>query len=95
MLDEIGIEIARVQAGEVSPEELLRCQVRLKAGRRKSLQTNSARAMQAALDVLQGRSANYGKGYDALVDAVTLKDLSAFAHRHFQKAARIQLVVRP
>ncbi len=50
-----ALEIARVQAGDVAAEELRRCQVRLKAGRRKALQTNSSRAMQAAVDVLQGR----------------------------------------
>jgi zinc protease len=95
VLGEIGAEIARVQSGSVSGEELLRCQVRLKAGRRKALQTNSARAMQAAIDVLQGRSANHWKQYDSLVDAVTLDGLSAFARQHLQSGRRIQLVVRP
>jgi zinc protease len=95
VLEEIGLEIARVQAGGVSMEELRRCQVRLKAGRRKALQTNSARAMQAALDVLQGRSASYWKQHDSLIDAVTLADLSGFARRYLQKATRTQLVVRP
>jgi zinc protease len=61
VLAEIALEIARVQAGEIPPEELRRCQVRLKAGHRKALQTNSARAMQAAIDVLQGRGANHWK----------------------------------
>ena len=61
VLEEIAIEIARVQAGDVSPDEIRRCQVRLKAGQRKALQTNSARAMQAAIDVLQGRGANHWK----------------------------------
>jgi len=95
VLAEIGAEIERVQSGGVTAEELLRCQVRLKAGRRKSLQTNSARSLQAGLDTLQGRSANFWKGYDALIDAVTLEGLAAFARSHFQKAKRVQLVVRP
>jgi predicted Zn-dependent peptidase len=95
VLDEIGAEIARVQAGEVAPEELLRCQVRLKAGCRKALQTNSSRAAQAAADVLMGRPANYWKKYDSLVDAVTIADLAAFAQVHLQAARRTQLVVRP
>jgi zinc protease len=95
VLDEIGIEIARVQAGDVAPEELSRCQVRLKAGHRKGLQTNSARAMQAAVDVLQGRPVNDWKKYDSRIDAVTLPDLAAFAKRHLVKAKRTQLVVRP
>ncbi len=92
---EIALEVARVQAGDIPPEELRRCQVRLKAGHRKGLQTNSSRAMQAALDVLQGRDANHGKAFGALVDAVTAEDLADFARRHFSAAQRLQLVVRP
>ncbi|HXN36252.1 MAG TPA: pitrilysin family protein [Opitutaceae bacterium] len=95
VLGEIGAEIERVQSGGVSAEELLRCQVRLKAGRRKSLQTNSARAMLAGLDVLQGRPANHWKSYDSLVDSVTLGGLADFARRHLRESARVQLVVRP
>jgi zinc protease len=95
VLSEIGLEIERVQSGGVSAEELLRCQVRLKAGRRSAMQTNSSRAMHAGLDVLQGRSANHGKAYDSQIDAVTLEKLAAFARRRLQKSKRIQLVVRP
>jgi zinc protease len=95
VLDEIGIEIARVQAGEVAPEELRRCQVRLKAGCRKALQTNAARTMQSAVDVLLGRGANHWKKYDSLVDAVTIADLATFAQVHLRAAVRTQLVVRP
>ena len=95
VLEEIRLEIERVKAGDIPAEELGRCQVRLKAGHRKNLQTNSARAMQAALDVLQGRSANHWKRYDGLIDAVTAKDLSAFARAHLIASRRTQLVVRP
>ena len=95
VLDEIRIEIERVQAGEIPEEELRRCQVRLKAGHRKALQSNSSRAMQAGLDVLQGRTANHGKQVDALLDAVTVADLASFARRHFRPSARAQVVVRP
>jgi zinc protease len=95
VLDEIGLEIARVQAGDIPAEELKRCQVRLKAGHRKALQTNAARAMQAAVDVLQGRTANHWKRYDAVIDAVTVADLAAFAQTHLVEAKRTQLVVRP
>ncbi len=92
---EIDAEIARVQAGEVTIEELRRCQVRLKAGRQKYLQTNGARTMQAGLDVLQGRSANHWKTYDALIDAVDLGALAAFAQRRLKAERRVRLVVRP
>jgi zinc protease len=95
VLDEIGIEIARVQAGDIAAEEIRRCQVRLKAGHRKALQTNMARAMQSAVDVLQGRPANQWKKYDSLIDSVTIGGLAAFARAHLQKAKRTQLVVRP
>ena len=95
VLAEIDAEVDRVRGGQVSQEELLRCQVRLKAGQRRSLQSNSSRAMTAALDVLQGRGANHWKNYDPLIDAVTLEDLAGFARRRLQEAKRTQLVVRP
>jgi zinc protease len=95
VLEEIGIEVARVQAGDISPEEIRRCQVRLKAGHRKGQQTNASRAMQSAVDALQGRGANHGKQYDSLVDAVRISDLAAFATAHLRAADRTQLVVRP
>jgi zinc protease len=95
VLEEVAIEIARVQAGDIAADELRRCQVRLKAGHRKGLQTNASRAMQAGLDALQGRGANFGKKYDALIDAVTVGGLAAFAKGHLVASARTQLVVRP
>jgi zinc protease len=95
VLAEIEAEIARVQAGGIEPAELLRCQTRLKAARRQGLQTNAARAMQAALNGLQGQPANDWKNYDARIDAVTTADLAAFAQRYFQADRRTQLVVRP
>jgi len=45
--------------------------------------------------VLQGRTANYWKQYDSLIDAVTREDLAEFAMRHLQEVKRTQLVVRP
>jgi zinc protease len=95
VLAEIDAEIARVQSGGVEASELLRCQTRLKAARRQSLQTNSARAMQAGLNALQGQPINDWKNYDAHVDAVTLANLAEFAQRRLTPAQRTQLVVRP
>jgi Predicted Zn-dependent peptidases len=95
VLAEIDAEIARVRAGEVEDVELARCQARLKAGRRQSLQTNSSRAMQAALNALQGLPINDWKNYDARIEAVTIADLAAFAERYFRREQRVQLVVRP
>ena len=95
VLGEIDAEIARVQFGGVEAVELTRCQARLKAGRRQSLQTNSARAMHAGLNALQGQPINDWKNYDGRIDAVTIVDLAAFASRYFTRAQRTQLVVRP
>jgi zinc protease len=95
VLTEIDAEITRVQAGGVEPTELLRCQTRLKAARRQSLQTNSARAMQAGLNALQGQPINDWKNYDARIDAITIASLADFASRRLTRAQRTQLVVRP
>ncbi|MBI4624326.1 MAG: insulinase family protein [Verrucomicrobia bacterium] len=95
VLFEIDAEIARVQSGGVESAELTRSQVRLKAARRQSLQTNSARAMQASLNALQGQPVNDWKNYDGRIEAVTIADLAAFASRRFTRAQRTQLIVRP
>jgi zinc protease len=95
VLAEIDAEIARVQAGLVEPAELARCLTRLKAARRQSLQTNSARAMQAGLNALQGQPVNDWKNYDAHISAVTIPQLAEFAARRFTRTQRTQLVVRP
>lgn len=95
VLAEIDAEIARMQSGGVEAAELTRSQVRLKAARRQSLQTNSSRAMQASLNALQGQPVNDWKNYDGRIDAVTIPALAAFATRYFTRAQRTQLVVRP
>ncbi|HVU23173.1 MAG TPA: pitrilysin family protein [Opitutus sp.] len=95
VLAEIDAEIARVQAGGVEPAELARCHARLKAARRQGLQTNGARAMQAALNVLQGLPANDWQNYDARIEVVTSEALADFARRYLRKQLRTQLVVRP
>jgi len=95
VLTEIGAEIVRVQTGGVDGPELRRCQTRLKAARRMSLQTNAARAMQAGLNALFGLPVNDWKNYDGHLDAVSVRDLQDFALKYFQPARRTQLVVRP
>ena len=95
VLAEIDAEVLRVQSGGVEAPELGRCQARLKAGRRQSLQTNSSRAMQAGLNALQGQPINDWKNYDGRIEAVTIADLASFASRYFVRAQRTQLVVRP
>jgi zinc protease len=95
VLREFDAEIARVQAGEVSAEELKRCQIRLKAGRRMGLQTNASRAMQAGLNALYGQPVNDWLNYDGYIDAVTVEALAEFARRYFRPELCTQLVVRP
>jgi zinc protease len=95
VLAEIDAEIARVQLGGVEAAELARCQTRLKAARRQGMQTNAARAMQAAINVLQGQPVNDWRNHDARIEAVGIGDLTRFAQRYFQRPLRTQLVVRP
>lgn len=95
VLAEIDAEIERVRSGGVEPAELQRSQVRLKAARRMSLQTNSSRAMQAGLNALYGLPVNDWKNYDRYIDEVTLERIQAFAQRYFRKELRTQLVVKP
>ena len=95
VLAEIGTEIRRVQEGGVDADELLRCQVRLKAARRMGLQTNAARSMQAGLDVLYGLPIDNWRNYDAQIDAVDAAALRRFAQTYLLPARRTQLVVRP
>jgi len=95
VLAEIDAEIARVAGGGVEPAELARCQARLKAGRRQSMQTISARALQAALGSLQGLPVDDWRRYDARIDAVTIDDLASFARRYLDRERSTQLLVGP
>ncbi len=95
VLAEIEAEIARVAEGQVEPEELRRCQTRLKAAKRMGLQSNAARAMHAGLNALYGLPREELADYDRRIDAVTIADLARFARSRLTRAQRTQLVVRP
>lgn len=95
VLDEINLEIKRVKSNQVSDEELNRCKVRLKAGRRQGLQTNAAKALHTGLDVLQGRAADDWKHYDSRIEAVTGEDLARFASYYFDSTKMLQIIVAP
>jgi zinc protease len=95
VLEEFAQEIARVQKGEVTEAEVLRCRTRLKAGKRMSMQTNAARASQAVLNAVYGLPVNDWRNYDARIDAVTPAELRAFAQKYFTPAQRTQVVVKP
>jgi len=95
VLAEFEAEIQRVAMGDAKPEELRRCQTRLKAARRQALQTNASRALHASLQCLYGLTVNDAQEMDRALDAVTLADLAAFARRYLRADRRLQLVVRP
>jgi zinc protease len=95
VLAEFEAEIQRVAMGDAKPEELRRCQTRLKAARRQALQTNASRAFHASLQCLYGLTVNDAQEMDRALDAVTLADLAAFARRYLRADRRLQLVVRP
>ena len=95
VITELNREIKRVRGGGVTEEELERCRVRLKAGKRMGMQTNGARAMQAALNAVYGLPVNDWRTYDARIDAVSRADIQAFARNYFVSDRRVQLVVKP
>lgn len=92
VIEELEAEVARVRDGGLEEAEVSRSQVRLKAGRRMSMQTNSACAIQAALNAVYGLPVNDWRNYDAKVEAVTLADLQAFAQRRFVRKERVELL---
>ena len=95
VLAEFDTEVARLVAGQVTEEELSRCQARLKAQKRMSLQTIGARAMQAALSEIYGEPINDWKLYDEHIDAVTLDELQRFAGERFIPSKKVSLVIKP
>jgi len=95
VLGEIEAEIARVARGGVTQSELARCKTRLKAGHQMGLQTNSQRALQAALNTLYGRPADDSADYAQRIDAVTRADLATFAKEYLRPELRLRLTLSP
>ncbi|MDP1580374.1 MAG: pitrilysin family protein [Candidatus Didemnitutus sp.] len=95
VLQEFTREIARVRSGKIRADELVRCQTRLKAGKRMAMQSNAARATQAAVSAVYGLPVNDWRDYAAHIDAVTIADLQSFARRYFTPAQRTRLIVKP
>lgn len=92
---ELNREIERVKAGAVSEKELSDCKVRLKAGRRMGMQSNSSCSSQAAMNVAYGLPVNDWQNFDSLIDAVTIDDLKGFALKYFVPSKCVELVVGP
>jgi zinc protease len=95
VIAELQNEVDRAREGGITEDELRRSQVRLKAGHRMSMQTNSACSIQAALNAVYGLPVNDWRQYDAKVDAVTLKDFQAFARTRFTSENRLELLAGP
>jgi zinc protease len=95
VLREIELEIKRMAAGRITKSELKRCQTRLCAARRMSLQSNGAKAMHTALNELYGQTIDDGSEFERHINGVTVKSLAAFARTYLKRDACTQVVVRP
>lgn len=95
VLYEIELEIKRMAAGKITKAELQRCQTRISASRRMSLQSNGSKAMHTALNELYGLPIEDGANFEKQIKAVTVKTLAAFAKRYLKRSACTQVVVRP
>ncbi len=95
VLEEMSLEIERIQAGKVEQLELDRIKIRLLAQRRMSMQTISSRAMQAGLNVVYDMPANDWLNFDKKLEAVTIERLQEFAVKYFNVSKRLELVVGP
>lgn len=95
VLREIELEIKRMAAGKITKAELKRCQTRLCAARRMSLQSNGAKAMHTALNALYDQPLDGGPEFEKQINGVTIKSLAAFAKIYLKRTACTQVVVRP
>lgn len=95
VLAEFDAELARLAAGDIGAEELARAITRLQASRRMRLQTNAARAGEAAVRTLLGLPLEDYAQWDARLAAVTAPALKKFTRTYLTAARRQRLVVRP
>jgi zinc protease len=95
VLHEIELEIKRMAAGRITKAELKRCQTRLCAARRMSLQSNGAKAMHTALNSLYGQPLDGGPEFEKQINGVTIRSLAKFAKTYLRRRACTQVVVRP
>jgi zinc protease len=95
VLHEIELEIKRMAAGKITKKELQRCQTRLCASRRMSLQSNGSKAMHTALNELYGLPIEDGSKFESQINAVTVQSLAKFARHYLKRSACTQVVVRP
>ncbi|TVR49439.1 MAG: insulinase family protein [Puniceicoccaceae bacterium] len=92
VLKEMRAELARLRAGRIPAAEWERCRTRLKAGRRMSLQTNGACAVQAGLNAAYGLPVNDWRHYGKKIDACRPADLARFARHWLVDTEAVELV---
>lgn len=95
VLAEFDAELARLAAGDIGADELARAITRLQASRRMRLQTNAARAAEAAVRTLLGLPLEALEETDARLVAVTVPRLARFTQAWLAGDLRQRLVVRP
>ncbi len=92
---EFDAELARLADGGVQASELARAVTRLQASRRMRLQTNAARASEAALRTLIGLPLETLAETDERIASVQRPDLARLVRSWLAPSRRQRLVVRP
>ena len=93
VLARIEKNVARAKEGKISEDEFRTAKQRVIALHAQENTTIGAQAQQAVLDELYGLGCDYNKTFDARMEAVQLKDLTAVAHKYFGN--RVQVTSSP
>ncbi len=88
-------EIARINQEGVSQEELARAKSWLVGRYQTGLQTNSAQAMEQALNEVLGLGYNFGVRYVQKIQDVEAKDVQAVAQKYLQNKPYVLVTVGP
>ncbi len=88
-------EIARINQEGVSSEELARAKSWLVGRYQTGLQTNSAQAMEQALNEVLGLGYNFGVRYVQKIQDVEAKDVQAVAQKYLQNKPYVLVTVGP
>ncbi len=88
-------EIARINQEGVSQEELARAKSWLVGRYQTGLQTNSAQAMEQALNEVLGLGYNFGVRYVQKIQDVEVKDVQAVAQKYLQNKPYVLVTVGP
>jgi len=88
-------ELARIRNGKLTKEELEITKTRLKVQTRFALQSPSSRASRVALNALFNKPLMDWLDHEKKLEAVTLEDVTEFAHTHLHPDKRMRLSVGP